>query len=62
MSQEIILEILISMGGNAKTGEIAQRARELYPDLTLWQYTHNRLGKLKKRGLVDFKQERFKRR
>lgn len=50
------------MGGNAKTGEIAQRARELYPDLTLWQYTHNRLGKLKKRGLVDFKQERFKRR
>jgi len=52
MSQEEIYKILKELGGEASTSEISRRAKEKFPNLTLYQYVGDRLRKLEKKGYV----------
>ena len=62
MSIKLVLEILLSYNGVASTKTISDKAKELYPNTTLWQYAHNRLGKLRRRGIVTFTENRQRKR
>ena len=52
MSQIEILLILQELGGTATHTQIVKRAKEKFPDLTLYQYVGNRIQKLIKSGTV----------
>jgi Fe2+ or Zn2+ uptake regulation protein len=52
VSQEEIIIILKELGGEATTKEIKSRAKEKFPDLTLYHYVFDRLKKLEKWGYV----------
>lgn len=53
MSQEDVLKILKELGGKATLFEIRKRAREKYPDRTLYLYVSNRLSKLEKWDVIE---------
>jgi hypothetical protein len=46
MSQEDVLKILKELGGKATTAQIRERAKNKYPDRTLFLYITNRLKRL----------------
>jgi hypothetical protein len=48
------LVFLVELGGVATTAEIRKRAREKYPNFSLWKYVNDRLVKLKQRGDIAF--------
>jgi uncharacterized membrane protein len=52
MSQKEVYEIIKELGGEATYREIKRRAKEKFPNLTLWQYVTDRLKKLEKKGYV----------
>jgi Fe2+ or Zn2+ uptake regulation protein len=52
MSQEEVYKILKELGGEATTREIRERAKEQFPDLSLYQYVGDRLRKLEKNGYI----------
>jgi Fe2+ or Zn2+ uptake regulation protein len=52
MSQKEVYEILKELGGEATTRQIAIRAKEKFPGLSLYLYVSNRLHKLEKNGYV----------
>lgn len=52
MSQEEVYKILKELGGNATTRQIRIRAKEKFPQASLYQYVTNRLQKLEKNGYV----------
>uniref|UniRef100_A0A7V3KNY3 Uncharacterized protein n=1 Tax=candidate division WOR-3 bacterium TaxID=2052148 RepID=A0A7V3KNY3_UNCW3 len=52
MSQKEVYEIIKELGGEATYSEIKRRAKEKFPNLTLWQYVTDRLKKLEKKGYV----------
>jgi DNA-binding HxlR family transcriptional regulator len=47
-----VLKILKELGGEATSGEIRRRAKEKFPDRSLYQYVSDRLRKLEKNGYV----------
>lgn len=53
MSQEIIRNLLMDLGGKAATTELVQRAREQYPDRTLHRYLTVRLNSMEKKRVVN---------
>ena len=53
MSQEDVLKILKELGGKATSSEIRKRAREKYPDRTLYLYVSDRLNKLEKWDVIE---------
>ena len=57
MSQKLVLELLIDLGGRATIGKISSLARERYPDATLHTYVGFQLRKLRKWGTVDYDQK-----
>jgi uncharacterized membrane protein len=52
LSQQEVYLILKELGGEATTKQISIRAKEKFPDATLYTYVHNRLTKLEKNGYV----------
>ena len=54
LSQKKIYDILKSLGGQASLQDISAKARQLYPDATLWQYAGHTLRKMRKWGIVRF--------
>jgi len=52
LSQKEVYEILKELGGEATTKQIAQRAKEKFPGLSMHSYVSNRLHKLAKNGYV----------
>ncbi|MEM2507679.1 MAG: hypothetical protein QXF61_11620 [Nitrososphaeria archaeon] len=52
MSQKEVYEILKELGGEATTKQISQKAKEKFPNLSLYLYVSNRLRKLEKNGYV----------
>ena len=52
MSQKEVYDIIKELGGEATYREIKRRAKEKFPNLTLWQYVTDRLKKLEKNGYV----------
>jgi uncharacterized membrane protein len=52
MSQEEVYKIIKELGGEATYRQIKQRAKEKFPNSTLWQYVGDRLKKLEKKGYV----------
>jgi len=53
MSQEDVLKILKSLGGEATLKEISAEAKRKYPKRTLYHYVGLRLRRLRKWGTVD---------
>jgi hypothetical protein len=52
MSQIEILIILKELGGRCSSNAIIKRAKEKFPELSLWQYVGTRLSKMRKSGIV----------
>lgn len=52
MSQEDVYRILKELGGMATSAEIKARAKEKFPDRTLFLYVGNRLRKLETKKVV----------
>jgi hypothetical protein len=52
LSQKVVLELLMELGGRATSKQISQLALERYPEDTLHTYVSNRLRKLANWGLV----------
>jgi len=52
MSQEEIYKILEELGGEATSGQISRRAKEKYPNLSLYMYVARRLQRLELYGVV----------
>jgi predicted transcriptional regulator len=52
LSQEAVYLILKELGGKATTKQIREKAKEKYPNLSLWMYVNNRLRKLENSGYV----------
>jgi len=52
MSQSDVYEILKGLGGKASSNDIRDRAREKYPDRTLYQYVGDRLKKLERKKVI----------
>lgn len=52
MSQHEVYKILEELGGIATTNQIKKKAREKYPQYTLYQYVTNRLNKLEGKGII----------
>lgn len=52
MSQEEVYKILKELGGEASTKQIRQRAKEKFPNASLYTYVGDRLNKLRKKGFV----------
>lgn len=55
MSQEKVFKILEELGGKARFSDIANLAREKYPNATLHQYIGGVLKKLEKWGYAERK-------
>lgn len=54
MSQELALDVLESLGGDASTGEIREEAKDAYPDrISLHRNVSARLKQLAKWELVE---------
>ena len=53
MSQDDIYEILKELGGEASTSDIRKRAKEKFPDRSLYSYVTNRLKKMEKKGILQ---------
>lgn len=54
MSQAKVLALLDELGGRAKSSAIIQKAKEKYPDTSLWQVVGIRLTKLREWGEVAY--------
>jgi len=52
MSQRDVYDILVKLGGKATTSEIKAKAKEIYPNRTLYTYVVNRLKKMEVYGYV----------
>ncbi|MBC7091341.1 MAG: hypothetical protein H5T50_05465 [Nitrososphaeria archaeon] len=52
MSQEEVYKIIKELGGEATTQEIKERAKEKFPNYSLYLYVSNRLKKLEKWGII----------
>jgi hypothetical protein len=53
LSQEEVYFILKELGGTASSKEIADRAKQKFPTLSLWSYVNKRLLQLEKKGYVQ---------
>ena len=53
MSQRLVRELLIELGGTATQQQIAALAKKKYPDLSLHTYVHRRLWQMKAWGEVE---------
>jgi hypothetical protein len=54
MSQAKVLALLGELGGRAKSSAIIQRAKEKYPDSSLWRVVGIRLTKLREWGDIAY--------
>lgn len=52
MSQKIVFELLKRLGGRATAKEIAELAKQIYPDSSLYTYVGKQLSSLKKWGYI----------
>ena len=52
LSQKLVFEILRKLGGTATPKQIADLAKKMYPERTLYKYVSNRLVALSKWGYV----------
>ena len=60
MSQEDILDIVRELGGEATSKIISKRAKEKFPNRTLYTYVRTRLNQLEKNGFIEKKNEIWK--
>jgi hypothetical protein len=54
MSQSETLEILKGLGGRGKVRDIKQKAKEMYPQYSLYKYIGNQLTRLRVKGDVSY--------
>jgi len=52
MSQHEIYKIIKELGGEATPKQIRERAKEKFPEYSLWQYVGDRLTKLERNGYI----------
>lgn len=52
MSQDEVMNIIRELGGKATSAEIRKRAKEKFPDATLYQYIADRLHKLEGKKVI----------
>lgn len=58
MSQKDVYLIIKELGGTATFEQIKQRAKEKFPNYTLYTYVGQRLRALKNWGYISFEKER----
>lgn len=54
MSQKIVYQILEELGGKATFSDIKNKAKEKYPNYTLYTYVGQRLRGLKNWGYIEY--------
>ena len=57
MSQHEVYLILKELGGEATPRQIRERAKEKFPEYSLWQYVGDRLTKLERNGYIKRRME-----